>query len=158
MNYIARGYVSLSEEHHRSRSPALSLRVRANLFFSLLPFSSVPPFFAPSPSPSPLPPPTHLILAARGSRWRIVLVNGHPRMLRREYCTSGSPSGHHRVSVEIPSLSSPPVLPVYLFLFPALSSAISGKKIFFVNRRSQMMFSIVACVTYYHGRTFVYLV
>lgn len=37
----------------------------------------------------------------RGFRWRIILVNGHPRMLRHEYCTSGSSSsGHHRVSVE----------------------------------------------------------
>lgn len=32
MNYIARGYVSLSEEYHRSRSPALSLRVRESFF------------------------------------------------------------------------------------------------------------------------------
>lgn len=48
MNYIARGYVSLSEEHHRSRSPTLSLRVRVKSpFFSS--FLYLPSLSSPRP-------------------------------------------------------------------------------------------------------------
>lgn len=73
MNYIARGYVSLSEEYHHPRSPlslpSLStMHARAHergflsFFFSPQVFSVL--FFS-------------SYFLSRSSRWRIILVNGH---------------------------------------------------------------------------------
>lgn len=120
MNYIARGYVSLSEEHHRSRSPrrALSLRVRVNLFF-LLPFSSVP--F--------LRPPVHLIPARlsmenHSCQWSPAHVTS--RILYAGNLSVRSSSSICRVFFLF--LHPSPLFICILFL--ALSSAISGKKLF----------------------------
>lgn len=128
MNYIARGYVSLSEEHHRSHSPRRSFPPRARESF-------FPPSFFFRPSSSS--PGRHLIPAARGFRWRIIFVNGHPRMLRREYCTSGSP---RQVIIEylssILSLSSP-LSPSFISSFPSRSRAqLVVKRIPFLNYHS----------------------
>lgn len=111
----------------------------ARIFFSSF-------LFLPSPLSSP---PALLIPAARGFRWRIILVNGHPRMLRREYCTSRSPSGHHRVSVEILSLSSP-LLSVYLFFSSRSWVQLVVKNYFCQLSFLDNVFNIIACVTYYH--------
>lgn len=58
-------------------------RARENLFFSpsffFRPFSSSPPLPLPS-----RPPRLTLFPPRRGFRWRIILVNGHPRMLHRD--------------------------------------------------------------------------
>lgn len=95
MNYIARGYVSLSEEHHRSRSPALSLRVRARIFFFFPSFLFLPSlFFTSSPSPPFSPAPSHLIPTAP----RLSMEN-HSCQWSPAHVTSRSPSSYHRISV-----------------------------------------------------------
>lgn len=90
---------------------------RANLLFFLPPFL----FFRSLSSPRP-----SLFSPRAAFDERIILVNGHPRVLRGEYCMSRSPSGHHRVSVETLSSSSSLPLPSFPYFFKYFSCALSS--------------------------------
>lgn len=125
MNYIARGYMSLSEEHHRSRSPALSHRVRARIsfFFFLLSSSSVP-FLRPGPPYS--------------RRARLSMRESFLSMVTRAcYVANIVCRDLRQVIIEYLSRLFYPSplflslrLPTFLNIFLALSRAINGEKLF----------------------------
>lgn len=84
-----------------------------------------------------------LILAERGSRWGIVLVNGHRRRIL--YVAISLSTGHSRHIGHLSKSLRPtslPSSPFIRFFSPALSSNLW--KIIFVNRRCRPMFLILS--------------